>query len=111
MEVYNVPYLNLEIHQVHYKNNPIPTFHNLTELELSSLNYSWQFLVEVLNHCPKLQKLGIDQADVDEETWTRKDDKENWTDLKRLIFSYPRASTTCKLIIWQRFISKKLVDK
>jgi len=48
--------------QVHCRNDMITTFHNLTHLEIISLNYSWKFLVQILNHCPKLQSLGLDQV-------------------------------------------------
>jgi hypothetical protein len=54
--------LSFYIFQVHYLNDLIPTFHNLTKLELISLDYGWQFLIKVLNHCPKLQELNIDQV-------------------------------------------------
>ncbi|KAK2414076.1 hypothetical protein QL285_036711 [Trifolium repens] len=66
--------------EVNCRNDFIPTFHNLTQLELDSLDYNWQFLLQVLNHCPKLQKLEIYEADTYEVTWTRKDDRENWVD-------------------------------
>ncbi|KAK2360528.1 FBD-associated F-box protein [Trifolium repens] len=79
-EVHNVPSLRLEIDQVHCRNDFIPTFHNLTQLELIYLNYSWQFLLQVLKLSPKLQELKIDQAGLNKEYWTRKDDKENWVD-------------------------------
>ncbi|XP_045794313.1 F-box/FBD/LRR-repeat protein At4g00160-like [Trifolium pratense] len=80
--VHNVHSLRLQIHhdKVNYLNDFIPTFHNLTKLELNSLDYGWQFLIKVLNHSPKLQELNIDQAHLNKETWTRKDDKENWVD-------------------------------
>ncbi|MCH84842.1 F-box/RNI/FBD-like domain protein, partial [Trifolium medium] len=79
--VHNVPSMRFEIDQDYsYNDFFIPTFHNLTQLELLSLNYSWRFLRQVLNHCPMLQKLKINEADVAEETWNRKDDKENWVD-------------------------------
>ncbi|GAU25870.1 hypothetical protein TSUD_164110 [Trifolium subterraneum] len=80
--VHNVHSLRLQVQigKVQYLNELIPTFHNLTKLELISLNYGWQFLIKVLNHSPKLQELNIDQAPLNEETWTRKDDKENWVD-------------------------------
>ncbi|GAU13052.1 hypothetical protein TSUD_173520 [Trifolium subterraneum] len=77
--VQNVLFLRFEIDQV-YANDFVPTFHNLTQLELLYLNYSSRFLLEVLKHCPVLQKLELDQANVGEETQTRKDDKENWID-------------------------------
>ncbi|MCI02754.1 F-box/RNI/FBD-like domain protein, partial [Trifolium medium] len=78
--VHNVPSLRFVIDPVNCRNNFIPTFHNLTQLGLACLDYNWQFLLQVLNHCPKLQKLEIDEADTYEVTWTRKDDRENWVD-------------------------------
>ncbi|XP_058741512.1 F-box/FBD/LRR-repeat protein At5g22660-like [Vicia villosa] len=148
---HNVHSLRFQIDQVvHYQNDLIPTFHNLTQLELISLRYSCQFLVEVLNHCPKLQKLDLRQANLD-KIWNRKKDRENWVDPvvvpqclalhlktcnlfnffglpdelmlasyilknasilqtmkiwncghsknKRIISSFPRASSTCKLTV------------
>ncbi|CAJ2655045.1 unnamed protein product [Trifolium pratense] len=82
---------NLEIdavvnstNEVHCFNDVIPTFHNLTNLQINSLNYRWNFLVQVLKYCPMLQELRIDEAgegpDANEETWTRKDDKESWVE-------------------------------
>ncbi|GAU25872.1 hypothetical protein TSUD_164130 [Trifolium subterraneum] len=78
--VHNVHSLRLQVDQVNHCNDFIATFHNLTELEFvcSSLHYNWKFLVEVLNRCPKLQKLDLNETYLGEETWTRKDDKENW---------------------------------
>ncbi|XP_058741516.1 probable FBD-associated F-box protein At1g32375 [Vicia villosa] len=73
--VNNTPSLRLELNQVNY-HGLIPTFHNLTQLELIFIEYSCQFLVEVLNHCPKLQKLDLCQ----DEIWNRKKDRENWVD-------------------------------
>ncbi|PNX90549.1 F-box/RNI/FBD-like domain protein, partial [Trifolium pratense] len=58
---HNVPSLLLQINQVNYRGDFIPTFHNLTQLNLRYNNYSWHFLLEVLKHCPKLQTLKIDQ--------------------------------------------------
>ncbi|RHN45198.1 putative FBD domain, leucine-rich repeat domain, L domain-containing protein [Medicago truncatula] len=64
---------------VHHCIYSIPTFHNLTQLVLTSYfdwhyhDCGWQFLVELLNHCPKLQKFDVDQTDtqtdIDEETF------------------------------------------
>ncbi|WJX81667.1 hypothetical protein P8452_64517 [Trifolium repens] len=80
--LHNVHSLRLKIDQVNYRNDSIPTFHNLTQLEFScsSLHYNWKFLVEVLNHCPKLQKLDLKETYLGEEPWIRKDDKQNWVD-------------------------------
>ncbi|WJX32094.1 hypothetical protein P8452_20461 [Trifolium repens] len=66
--------------QVQSYNDAIPTFHNLIHLRLDSLNYRWNFLVEVLKHCPKLQALNLDEDgwNSNDQTWTKKDDKENW---------------------------------
>ncbi|XP_058767621.1 F-box/LRR-repeat protein At4g14103-like [Vicia villosa] len=66
--VNNTPSLCLELNQEqHY--GLIPTFHNLTQLELISLRYSCQILVEVLNHSPMLQKLDLRQEDIDILKW------------------------------------------
>ncbi|MCH87960.1 F-box/LRR-repeat protein [Trifolium medium] len=60
--VQNVSSLRFEIDQVYSHNGFIPTFHNLTQLELLHLNYSWGFLLEVLKHCPMLQKLELHEV-------------------------------------------------
>ncbi|WJX76181.1 hypothetical protein P8452_59624 [Trifolium repens] len=111
--------------KMHSFNDFIPTFHNLAYLHLSFLNYRWHFLVEVLKHCPNLQELDIDEAGAyaTEETWTRKDDKENWMDpdsvpqclslhlkncqlmsflglQEEVLYSCPRASSTCELMVY-----------
>ncbi|PNX81420.1 F-box/LRR-repeat protein, partial [Trifolium pratense] len=78
--VHNVVSLRLPIDQVNCRSDFIPTFHNLTQLELVYLNYSWHFLLQVLKLSPKLQELKIDQAGLNKDFWTRKDDKENWVD-------------------------------
>ncbi|MCI06443.1 F-box/RNI/FBD-like domain protein, partial [Trifolium medium] len=59
---HNVASLRLKIDQVNFRDDFIPTFHNLTLLDLDYRNYSWHFLLEVLKHCPKLQELKIDQV-------------------------------------------------
>ncbi|MCH97915.1 F-box/RNI/FBD-like domain protein [Trifolium medium] len=60
--VHNVSSLRLEIGQ-DYLGDFIPTFHNLTKLDFvcSSLNNNWELVVEVLKHCPKLQKLRLSE--------------------------------------------------
>ncbi|KAK2387729.1 FBD-associated F-box protein [Trifolium repens] len=82
--LHNVQFLSMCIStaQVQSYNDAIPTFHNLTHLRLDSLNYRWNFLVEVLKHCPKLQAINLDEDgwNSDDQTWTKKDDKENWVD-------------------------------
>ncbi|KAK2360213.1 hypothetical protein QL285_085503 [Trifolium repens] len=60
-------------------NDLLPTFNNLTQLGLA-LDYNWQFLVKVLNHCPKLQKLDLDKLSTCKRSWREKDVKENWVD-------------------------------
>ncbi|WJX93715.1 hypothetical protein P8452_75207 [Trifolium repens] len=82
--------LCISIAKVHSFNGVIPIFHNLTNLQINSLNYRWSFLVQVLKHCPMLQELCVDEAgpDATEETWTQKDDKENFV-----------ASSTCELTV------------
>ncbi|KAK2408203.1 FBD-associated F-box protein [Trifolium repens] len=75
----NVQMLCISIAKVHSFNGVIPIFHNLTNLQINSLNYRWNFLVQVLKHCPMLQELCVDEAgpDATEETWTQNDDEEN----------------------------------
>jgi len=48
---------------VEYYDDLFPTFNNLTQLVLISLD-SWQSLVDILNHCPKLQNLELDQPNL-----------------------------------------------
>ncbi|KAE9618013.1 putative F-box domain, FBD domain, leucine-rich repeat domain, L domain-containing protein [Lupinus albus] len=57
--LYNVEYLNLNIREVSPHYNDMPAFYNLTEMKLFFYEYRWQQLVELLNHCPKLQILKI----------------------------------------------------
>ncbi|XP_058765927.1 FBD-associated F-box protein At5g60610-like [Vicia villosa] len=78
----NVTSLRFEIDKVNFRDDFdfIPTFHNLTQLKLISLDYTWSFLLQLLNHCPKLQRLDVDQADTDKRTWGRQDYKEYWVD-------------------------------
>ncbi|WJX81391.1 hypothetical protein P8452_64278 [Trifolium repens] len=75
---YNVQSLRFQFHQGYYHDNLVPTFHNLTQLKLNCYDYSWQFLLDVLNHCPKLQMLDLDEVEVDGEVQDKKEDKENW---------------------------------
>ncbi|KAL5057466.1 hypothetical protein RYX36_029070, partial [Vicia faba] len=86
-------------------NHVLPTFNNLTSLDLNSFNYRWRFLIEVLKHCPKLQTLKLDEAasntDIwakNEETWTRKDDKENWVDPEYVPQCLSLHLKTCHLL-------------
>ncbi|XP_058759428.1 uncharacterized protein LOC131632715 [Vicia villosa] len=95
--VHNTHSLRLKIHQGPSSNELIPTFHDLTQLELISFSYSWQLLVELLNHFPKLQKLHIDQAEVDQEIWSRIDDREEWVDLDVVPECLSLHLTTCNL--------------
>ncbi|WJX81385.1 hypothetical protein P8452_64273 [Trifolium repens] len=76
--VHNVPSLRFWYRQEYYHNDLIPTFHNLTQLELYCSEYSKELLLDALNHCPKLQRL-----DLDEDKYL---DKE--------------ASSTCKLTVY-----------
>ncbi|GAU13058.1 hypothetical protein TSUD_173580 [Trifolium subterraneum] len=63
----------------YYHNDLIPTFYNLTQLELLCLDYSKEFILDVLNHCPKLQKLDLTEFDpTNKEVCARKDDKTSW---------------------------------
>ncbi|MCI26486.1 F-box family protein, partial [Trifolium medium] len=55
--VHNVPSLRFYYRQRYYHNDFIPTFYNLTQLELLCSDYSKEFILDVLNHCPKLQRL------------------------------------------------------
>ncbi|XP_058736754.1 F-box/FBD/LRR-repeat protein At3g26920-like [Vicia villosa] len=63
-----------------YNNHVLPTFHNLTSLDLNSFNYRWRFLIQLLKHSPNLQTLKLNEAGKDKDRWTRKDDRENWVD-------------------------------
>lgn len=156
LAVRHVQKLCLSMAKVNLFNNSIPTFTNLTYLRISSFNYRWSVLVEILEHCPNLHGLAIDEAggsDAAENSWTRKDDKETWVDpdfvprclqfhlitcylgsflglqgeilmaayilknatvlktmkiwnsgnpeIERLLSSFPKASSTCKLTIHQ----------
>ncbi|XP_045794310.1 F-box/FBD/LRR-repeat protein At4g00160-like isoform X2 [Trifolium pratense] len=80
--VHNVSSLRLQIDQENCRNDFIHTFHNLTKLDLfcSSLHYNWKMVIEVLKHCPKLQKLHLNEVELEEGLWTRNDDNENWVD-------------------------------
>jgi hypothetical protein len=50
------------LNQEHCHNDMTPVFHNLTQLELILYDYGWEFLLEVLNHCPKLQRLDLKEV-------------------------------------------------
>ncbi|CAJ2669803.1 unnamed protein product [Trifolium pratense] len=76
--VHNVQSLRFEFHQVYYHDDMIPTFHNLTQLKLICYDYSKDFLLDVLNHCPKLQSFDLDEVVKTEEALDKKEDKENW---------------------------------
>ncbi|RHN45840.1 putative FBD domain-containing protein [Medicago truncatula] len=82
----NAHFVCKNIFQVNFPEHAaIPTFDNLTYLKINSLNYRWHFLVEVLKHCLKLEKLILNEAGghgATSETWSRKDDKEQWVDPK-----------------------------
>ncbi|XP_058753055.1 FBD-associated F-box protein At5g22730-like [Vicia villosa] len=85
--LHNVHSLSISTAKMDSYNHVLPTFHNLTSLDLNSFNYRWQFLIQLLKHSPNLQTLKLNEAasdkDIwtkDEETWTRQDDKENWVD-------------------------------
>ncbi|WJX41761.1 hypothetical protein P8452_29072 [Trifolium repens] len=58
----NVNELYIEINKVYRSLDEIPTFHYLTKLKLHSINYNWNLLVQVLNHCPNLQHLQLSQG-------------------------------------------------
>ncbi|GAU13059.1 hypothetical protein TSUD_173590 [Trifolium subterraneum] len=78
--VQNLQYVRFNYHQKHYRNDLIPTFHNLTLLELSCYDYNKELLLDILNHCPKLRRLDLDDevGAKDEEVCARKNDKTNW---------------------------------
>ncbi|XP_058736765.1 F-box/LRR-repeat protein At4g14103-like [Vicia villosa] len=76
----NVHSLSISMAKMDSYNHVLPTFHNLTSLDLNSFNYRWHFLIQLLKHSPNLQTLKLNEAGTDEESWTRKDDKENWVD-------------------------------
>ncbi|XP_058767616.1 FBD-associated F-box protein At5g56370-like [Vicia villosa] len=95
--LHNTHSLLLRFLRVHYRNDSIPTFHNLTQLKLVSLNYNWRFLVKLLNHCPKLQRLDIDQADVDKKIRTKRDDRDDWVDPDFVPQCLSLHLTTCNL--------------
>ncbi|KAK2414103.1 FBD-associated F-box protein [Trifolium repens] len=80
--VYNVSSLCLEIDQVNCHNDFIHTFHNLTQLEFDccSLHYNWKLVLELLNHCPKLQSLRLSEVVLEDRFSPRNDDNENWVD-------------------------------
>ncbi|WJX81384.1 hypothetical protein P8452_64272 [Trifolium repens] len=88
--------MRLEINEVLYYDDLIPTFHNLTQLELICHEYSWKFLVRVLSQCPKLQKLYFYQFDVDYETYDRNYDEENGVDPDVIPQSLLLNLRTCK---------------
>lgn len=59
----NAHFVCKNIFQVNFPEHAaIPTFDNLTYLKINSLNYRWRFLVEVLKHCPKLEKLILNEV-------------------------------------------------
>ncbi|CAJ2643565.1 F-box/FBD/LRR-repeat protein At4g00160-like [Trifolium pratense] len=71
-----VEHLFIEINKVYRGCDEIPTFHNLTNLGLYSINYNWHLLVNVLKHCPNLQIVVLSQGtanggiqDVVENNW------------------------------------------
>ncbi|CAJ2652215.1 unnamed protein product [Trifolium pratense] len=70
---------SLHFEEVKGCNDLFPIFDNLTQLELS-LDYSWKFIVKVLNNCPNLQKLDLDKVSESKVLWTENDVSENWVD-------------------------------
>ncbi|MCH84923.1 F-box/RNI/FBD-like domain protein, partial [Trifolium medium] len=76
--VQNAPSLRLIYRQQrYYHNDLIPTFYNLTQLELLCYDYSKEFILDVLNHCPKLQRLDLTEIGY-YHAYARKNDKTNW---------------------------------
>jgi hypothetical protein len=54
--------LSTYLNQMYYHDELIPTFHNLTQLKLICYDYSKEFLIDVLSHCPKLQRFDLDEV-------------------------------------------------
>ncbi|WJX81666.1 [histone H3]-lysine(4) N-trimethyltransferase [Trifolium repens] len=106
LDFHNVHSLRLQINQELYGNDLIPTFHNLTYLKLVCLDYGWQFLIKILNHCPKLQELKIDQAPISKKTWTKKDDKENWWKNEIYVWRVPSSNKKFEQIIVSRSVER-----
>ncbi|XP_058785922.1 F-box/FBD/LRR-repeat protein At3g26920-like [Vicia villosa] len=72
----NAKHLILEINEVRRGCDEIPTFHNLTYLELCSMNCNWNLLFQVLKQCPNLQNVRLCQYIFREI----KDVERNWVD-------------------------------
>ncbi|XP_045810205.1 FBD-associated F-box protein At5g56370-like [Trifolium pratense] len=70
-----------------------PTFHNLTHLVLQC---DWDIVVQVLQHCPKLQNFELYQNLLDRHTYT-KDDNENWADPDFVPHCLSLNLTTCAI--------------
>ncbi|CAJ2669809.1 unnamed protein product [Trifolium pratense] len=90
----NAKFLHIELS----KEQKVHTFHNLTHFELifkSVWQRKWNWLVELLEHCPKLQNLTLNQL------YGHGFDKENWKEPKNVpecIFSQLRK---CSFIAYE----------
>ncbi|XP_058731927.1 FBD-associated F-box protein At5g22730-like [Vicia villosa] len=72
----NAKHLILEINEVCRGYDEIPTFHNLTNLKLSSIKCNWNLLFQVLKQCPSLQNVELCQETITEI----QHDPGNWVD-------------------------------
>lgn len=89
---------SLHLEEVEYYDGLFPTFSNLTQLVLVLISLdSWQSLVDVLNHCPKLQKLELDQVNALENSRAREYDLENWVDQDFVPQCLSLHLTTCNI--------------
>ncbi|XP_058783035.1 FBD-associated F-box protein At5g56370-like [Vicia villosa] len=73
----NVKSLIIDLNKVYRVNGEIPTFHNLTKLKLSSINYNWKLLVQMLKKCRYLQHFHLSQGTSNEII---EDVEGNWED-------------------------------
>lgn len=83
----NLEFLRIQLSE-DYHPYDFPTFNNLTHLVV---NYDWDIVVQVLQHCPKLQSLDLYQK-LQGDYWKddediADDDQENW--------AYPKSVPTC----------------
>ncbi|KAJ1382099.1 F-box-like domain superfamily [Sesbania bispinosa] len=76
----NAAFLRIEIDKEYCGFDNFPVFHNLTRLELISVKFNWDWIIELLKHCPKLQILVLDQYEMYQVGDCSKGDDENWAD-------------------------------
>ncbi|CAL5191735.1 unnamed protein product [Lathyrus oleraceus] len=95
--VHNVQSLSSDFHQVHGVDGFI-SFHNLTQLQFvcASPRYNWKFVLQLLKHCPKLQKFGINEVKLDGGLWWP--NKENWVIPDVVPQCLSLHLTTCNLL-------------